>query len=402
MPPTFVLRALHAHFRLGSSENAAALAAYAARSDAPEQMRVEALKLLGQWAKPPRRDQVTGLTQNLPPREVKIAAEAIQRSLGGIFAGPNAVRQQAAKVAADLGIKEVAPLLLTLAADDSRPPIARVEALQALESLHDANLEKAMRSALKDADARVRSEGRRLLSHLHPVEAFAELERALTRGQTVERQQAFAVLGDMKSPRADTELSKWLDSLLDDKLAPETRLDLLDAASRRKSAAVAEKLKRYAAMNNNGDPLSPYRDALVGGDAEMGRRIFLGKAEVSCLRCHKVQGVGGEVGPDLTGIGSKQKRDYLLESIVAPNKQIAKGFETLVLTLTNGKSVTGVLKSEDAREVRLMTAEGQTIVVAKDKIDERVAGKSAMPEDLTKNLTRREIRDLVEFLAGLK
>ena len=402
MPPTFVLRALHAHFRLGSSENAAALAAYAARPDAPEMMRVEALKLLGQWAKPPRRDQVTGLTQNLPPREVKIAAEAIQRSLGGIFAGPNAVRQQAAKVAAALGIKEVAPLLLTLAADDSRPPIARVEALQALESLHDANLEKAMRSALKDADARVRSEGRRLLSHLHPVEAFAELERALTRGQTVERQQAFAVLGDMKSPRADTELSKWLDSLLDDKLAPETRLDLLDAASRRKSAAVAEKLKRYAAMNNNGDPLNPYRDALVGGDAEMGRRIFLGKAEVSCLRCHKVQGVGGEVGPDLTGIGSKQKRDYLLESIVAPNKQIAKGFETLVLTLTNGKSVTGVLKSEDAREVRLMTAEGQLLVVAKNKIDERLAGKSAMPEDLTKNLTRREIRDLVEFLAGLK
>ncbi len=402
VPPTFLLRALHAHFRLGAYENALALAAYAARPDAPEKMRVEALKMLGQWAKPPRRDQVTGLTQNLPPREAKIAADAIQRFLGGIFAGPNAVRQQAAKVAADLGIKEVAPLLIALAADDKRPSLARVEALQALESLHDANLEKAMRSALKDADVRVRSEGRRLLSHLHPVEAFTELERALTQGQTVERQQAFAILGDMKSPRADTELSKWLDHLLDDKLAPETRLDLLDAAARRKSATVAEKLKRYAAIENKNDPLSPYKDALVGGDAEAGRRIFFGKAEVSCLRCHKVQGVGGEVGPDLGGIGSKQKRDYLLEAIVAPNKQIAKGFETLVLTLTDGKSVTGVLKSEDAREVRLMTAEGQLLVVAKNKIDERATGKSAMPEDLTKQLTRREIRDLVEFLAGLK
>ncbi len=402
VPPTFLLRALHAHFRLGLSENALALAAYAARSDAPEQMRVEALKMLGQWTKPPRRDRVTGLTQNLPPREVKIAADAIQRFLGGIFAGPNAVRQQAAKVAADLGIKEVAPLLIALAADDKRPSLARVEALQALESLHDANLEKAMRSALKDADARVRSEGLRLLSHLHPVEAFAELDRALTQGQTVERQQAFAILGDMKSPRADTELSKWLDRLLDDKLVPETRLDLLDAAARRKSATVAEKLKRYAAIENKNDPLNPYKDALVGGDAEAGRRIFFGKAEVSCLRCHKVQGVGGEVGPDLGGIGSGQKRDYLLEAIVAPNKQIAKGFETLVLTLTNGKSVTGVLKSEDAREVRLMTAEGQLLVVAKNKIDERATGKSAMPEDLTKQLTRREIRDLVEFLAGLK
>ena len=96
---------------------------------------------------------------------------------------------------------------------------------------------------------------------------------------------------------------------------------------------------------------------LVGGDAEAGRRIFQSKAEVSCLRCHKIQGVGGEVGPDLSGIGQAE-RDYLLESIVAPNKQIAKGFDTLVLTLNNGKTLTGVLESEDSREVRLMTAEG--------------------------------------------
>ncbi len=55
------------------------------------------------------------------------------------------------------------------------------------------------------------------------------------------------------------------------------------------------------------------------------------------MRCHKVNGIGGEVGPDLTGIGKKQQRDYLLESIVDPNKQIAKGYETVVITLTNGQ-----------------------------------------------------------------
>jgi quinoprotein glucose dehydrogenase len=147
----FVLRAQHAHYRLGQSENAATVADYAARADAPEKMRVEALKLLGQWAKPPRRDQVTGLTQNLAPRDPKIAVEAIQRSLGGLFAGSNIVRQQAAKVAAALGIKEVAPMLHALAGDDKRPSATRVEALRALESLHDSNLEKAMRLALKDA-----------------------------------------------------------------------------------------------------------------------------------------------------------------------------------------------------------------------------------------------------------
>ena len=401
MPTSFVLRALHAHFRLGKSENAVAVAAFAARADAPEKMRVEALKLLGQWAKPPRRDQVTGLTQNLAPRDAKLAAEAIKQSLGGLFSGSNAVRQEAAKVAAGLGIKEVAPALLALAADDKRPSSARVEALRALESLHDSNLEKATRSALKDADPRVRSEGRRLLSHLRPEEALTELGHVLKNGQVIERQRAFAILGDMKRPCAEAELTKWLDKLLAGKVVPEVRLDLFDAANRHATAAIQKKVQSYERTKKD-KPFGLYADTLVGGDADAGRHIFQAKAEVSCLRCHKVQGVGGEVGPDLSGIGSKQKRDYLLESLITPNKQIAKGFETLVLTLNNGKSLTGVLKSEDAREVRLMTPEGQLLVVRKDQIDERETGKSAMPEDLIKHLSRSEIRDLVEFLAGLK
>ena len=130
--------------------------------------------------------------------------------------------------------------------------------------------------------------------------------------------------------------------------------------------------------------------------------LFYNKAELSCVRCHKVKGEGGEVGPDLTGIGSKQKRDYLLESIVAPNKQIAKGYELVQLTLANGQQVSGVVKSEDAKVVRLLTPEGKPVVVKKEDIEERQVGKSAMPEDVVKNLSRREVRDLVEWLASLK
>src|SRR5262249_38484258 len=108
------------------------------------------------------------------------------------------------------------------------------------------------------------------------------------------------------------------------------------------------------------------------------------------------------VGPDLTGIGSRQKREYLLESIVLPNKQIAKGYETVVLTLSNGRSVSGVLKKETPRELVLMTAEGTSVTVPKARIEERTTGPSAMPQDLVKHLSRREVRDLVEWLASLK
>jgi quinoprotein glucose dehydrogenase len=329
-----------------------------------------------------------------------VAADAVRPRLGAIFAGPDKVRQEAAKVAAGLGIREIGPALLDMVGDGKRPAGVRVEALRALGALKDARLEKAMALALDSAEPRLRTEGRRQLAQLRPAEALPRLEKVLTEGTTPERQGAFAILGDMKGAGSDAVLGRWLDALLADKVPPAVRLDLVEAAG--KHPAVKDKLAAYQARQAKGDPLARYRDALVGGDAEEGERVFFQRAAVSCVRCHKVKGVGGEVGPDLTGIAGRQNREYLLEAIVDPNKQIAKGFETVVLTLKNGQSRVGVLKGEDAAGVRLMTAEGQLLVVPRDQIDERETGKSAMPEDLAGKLSRPEVRDLVEFLSGLK
>ena len=92
----------------------------------------------------------------------------------------------------------------------------------------------------------------------------------------------------------------------------------------------------------------------------------------------------------------------LKESIVDPNRQIAKGFETVVLALKDGTTVSGVLKEENATEIRLITPEAQYITVAKKDVEARETGKSAMPEDAIKHLSKSELRDLVEFLANLK
>ena len=190
-------------------------------------------------------------------------------------------------------------------------------------------------------------------------------------------------------------------------MPPEIQLDLIEAAAHRPSEELRSRLQQYEASKPKNDPLSPYRETLVGGNARRGRLIFLSKAEVSCQRCHKYtmfggRSVGGEVGPDLTGVGSRQTREYLLESIVSPDQKIAQGFESIVLATSDGKVVTGVLKGEDAKEIRLMTAEGETITVPKDEVEDRKRGPSAMPADLVTKLSKTEIRDLIEFLARLK
>ena len=91
-----------------------------------------------------------------------------------------------------------------------------------------------------------------------------------------------------------------------------------------------------------------------------------------------------------------------MESVVDPNKVIAKGFETVVLALDDGRQVAGILKSEDPKELKLMTPEGKLVIVEKSRIDQRTSGKSAMPQDISKPLTKSDLRDVVEFLSGLK
>ncbi|HMF13552.1 MAG TPA: hypothetical protein VKE94_14635, partial [Gemmataceae bacterium] len=68
----------------------------------------------------------------------------------------------------------------------------------------------------------------------------------------------------------------------------------------------------------------------------------------------------------------------------------------------DGTTVSGVLKEESAKDIRLITPEGAYLTVAKKDVEVRDTGKSAMPDDVIKHLSKAELRDLVEFLAGLK
>ena len=171
-------------------------------------------------------------------------------------------------------------------------------------------------------------------------------------------------------------------------------VDLREALAARPKLATPAVTDKLARMG--------YDDCLIGGDAEAGKRVFLQKAEVSCLRCHQVGGQGGIVGPALDGLGGKKDARYLLESITEPTKAIAEGFQTMVVELKNGKTLTGVSRSEDTNTLKLVTAEGVELKVAKKDIEERASGPSAMPGDLAKKLSRRELRDVVEYLKSLR
>ncbi len=122
-------RVLNANFRLGTPETAAALARYAAKADAPDAMRIEALRMLGDWAKPSPHDRVTNFWRPMSPRPENIAADALRPALLGVFISASEnVRIAAIEIAGRLGLKEIAPELVKMVGDPSRPASNRAQA----------------------------------------------------------------------------------------------------------------------------------------------------------------------------------------------------------------------------------------------------------------------------------
>ena len=120
------------------------------------------------------------------------------------------------------------------------------------------------------------------------------------------------------------------------------------------------------------------------------------------VRCHKINGKGGDVGPDLSHIGNQKDRQYLLESVVLPNKQIAAGFESVLVSLKNGESYAGVLKNENESEVVINLPDTGLLTLKKSDIQSRQKALSPMPEGMGQIFSKQDLRNLVEYLSGLK
>jgi len=404
--PELVRRVLNANYRYGTAETAKTLAQLAGLNGLSETLRAEAVSDLGNWEHPSGKDAVTGLWRPaVGTREAQDARYALEPILANLIqSGPDSVRSAAANAAAMLQVSSMGEALLSAVRSEGAAG-PRVEALRALAALRDAHLMEAVQSARADSNEQLRREALKFQTELKPSDAIAEIAAVLRAGTIGEKQTALGTLGSMNDKAGDDLLLAWLDQLLKGEVAPELKLDLLEAAEKRPNPIIKSKLQSYNASLAKEDPLATFRAALLGGNAQDGKKIFFERAEAACVRCHKIVGQGregGEVGPELTHVGSQKPREYLLESMVMPNKQIAQGFESLLVVTKDGTSFAGVVKSENDQELVLNSPEDGIVTIKRNTITSRERGLSSMPEGLTTLLSRRDLRDLVEFLASCK
>jgi putative heme-binding domain-containing protein len=143
-----------------------------------------------------------------------------------------------------------------------------------------------------------------------------------------------------------------------------------------------EVLKRYqAALEKKGDP-------------QMGRLVF----ERVCAKCHKLNGLGHEVGPDLATIRNRPPQ-LILPDIIMPSRSIAQNYESYVVETKSGGIIEGVLGPQTPTTMTIRHEEGVEEVIRREDIREmRITNLSAMPADLDKQVTVDQMADLLTFL----
>ncbi|HEV3449129.1 MAG TPA: PVC-type heme-binding CxxCH protein [Gemmataceae bacterium] len=177
-------------------------------------------------------------------------------------------------------------------------------------------------------------------------------------------------------------------------------------ASGRDSPALVEALTKAGTLTAGLRVLSPaemqqmMKEIAEHGNAARGEAVFR-RSDLACLKCHAIAGAGGLVGPDLVSIGASAQVDYLIESILQPNKAVKENYHSLVVATKDGRLFTGIKVRESKEQLVLRDAEDREVAIPVRSIDDKAVGSSLMPEGLADPLTRAELVDLVRFLSEL-
>lgn len=131
-------------------------------------------------------------------------------------------------------------------------------------------------------------------------------------------------------------------------------------------------------------------------DLSYGRQVY----ENTCGACHTLFGEGAPLGPDLTG-SNRANLDYILENVLAPNAIIGNAYQLNVIATKDGRSLSGMVRSEDDRRVTLAMAGGAEVSLNKDEIESRrILEQSMMPEGLFDAIPEDDVAALVAYLAS--
>ncbi len=398
-----IRRAINANLRVGTPQALQNLITYAGQEGNPVTMRAEAVAALGTWAKPSVLDRVDGRLRGAITRDpAPVKAQAAAPLIALLAHQELPFRMSAAQAIGKLQMPGATTALMTRLKTDKDAKM-RVEALRTLAVLNDPQLAPAIEQALADPEKSVRVAGLDLLqkSSIAPSKMVSLLTEVITTKTPEEKQAALLTLGKLPASQTQSAFDNLLTQMAAGKMAPEISLELEEALAATKNPAL---LKRHQAITGKlsaDATAASFKGLLYGGEANVGRNLFYRNQTAQCIRCHSLDDLGGNAGPRLNGVATRLSREQLLEAVINPSARLAPGYGNVEVTLKNGKTVNGVLMGETTTDLKVKTGDQPETVIRKDQVTKRTNAPSSMP-NMQYLLSKREIRDVVSFLATLK
>lgn len=393
-------RGINACLRVGNPEQLDILIAFAKRQDVDKTIRSEALATLGTWANPSVLDRVDGRYRGVIERNPASARMKIQPHVNDLLQDSQSdVLIATAQMLGELGMSNNNPALLKIMNEHWAPEV-RSAMLTALHKLKYNDMDAVIKKGMNDKNEDVRTVALGLMSELNmSQQTLSEVVSTIfDKGTEKEQQQMLRVLSTMPAAKTERILDGLIARMGKKELSPSLNLELAEAVDSTHSEALKAKL---SALKPSGSGVAEFQDALFGGNRQIGSRYFYTNSTGQCVRCHAIGGRGGEVGPSLTHIGDVLSREKLLEALIEPSARLAPGFGMVTLTLKDGQVVNGILAEETEQELILKTSEAEPLKIPQARIAKRENMPSSMPP-MGYIMSKREIRDMVEFLANLK
>ncbi|MFN8356733.1 MAG: HEAT repeat domain-containing protein [Spirosomataceae bacterium] len=393
-------RAINAALRVGGSTELETLLTFLARTDLKDDIKAEALATLGTWANPSVLDRVDGRYRGKIERDLAGIQAKVRPYIAGFLKETNPETQIA--TASLLGELKITDANSQLASIYETTANARVKTaiLQALNQLDYADITSLIKKGMDDKEESVRTAALSLLSDANVTQENlpAIVNSIFSKGTLREQQQILVVMGKLNLSKTQSILDGMIGQLSDKKLSPSLALELKEAIEATGSEALKTKL---ALVKPSQSPLDEYAETLYGGSRFSGRNYFFNSSSGQCVRCHTIGGSGGTVGPVLTHIGDVLTREQILQALIEPSARLSPGFGMVSLKLKDGQEVTGTLAKESDEELVINTSDAEPLVIKTARIAKRENMPSSMPP-MGSVMSKREIRDVVEFLATLK
>jgi putative heme-binding domain-containing protein len=136
------------------------------------------------------------------------------------------------------------------------------------------------------------------------------------------------------------------------------------------------------------------------GDASRGRALFEGRAE--CATCHRVNGVGPRLAPDLSDIGSVRTLAALQRALLTPNEALLPIHRPVRVVTKDGRTLNGRRLNEDTYSVQIIDEQENLLSLAKANLRELTVGTTAVMPSYEDRLSQDELADVIAYLVSLK